>query len=54
MLALLFALQIAAAPRADTLPTDSLVRARVDRAIRRFQLEWRDAWMVTKRTLVLR
>lgn len=48
MLTLLLALQIAATPRADTLPTDSLVRARVDSAIRRFQLEWRDAWMETR------
>ncbi len=48
MLALLLVLQIAATPRADTLPTDSLVRARVDGAIRRFQLEWRDAWGETR------
>lgn len=48
MRALLLALQIAAAPRADTLPADSLVRARVDSAIRRFQLEWRDAWGETR------
>lgn len=48
MLALLLALQIAAAPRSDTVPTDSLVRARVDSAIRRFQLEWRDAWGETR------
>lgn len=48
MLALLLALRIAAAPHADTLLTDSLVRARVDSAIRRFQLEWRDAWGETR------
>lgn len=48
MLALLLALQLAAAPRADTLPADSLIRARVDSAIRRFQLEWRDAWGDTR------
>lgn len=48
MLALLLALQLAAAPRADTLPTDSRVRLRVDSAIRRFQLEWRDAWGETR------
>jgi hypothetical protein len=48
MLALLLALQIVAAPRANTLPTESLVRARVDSAIRRFQLEWRDAWGETR------
>lgn len=48
MFALLLALQFAAAPRADTLPTDSLVRLRVDSAIRRFQFEWRDAWGETR------
>lgn len=48
MFALVLALQIAAAPRTDTAPVDSLVRARVDSAIRRFQLEWRDAWGETR------
>ncbi|MDP1890885.1 MAG: hypothetical protein Q8K55_08315 [Gemmatimonadaceae bacterium] len=48
MLALLLALQMAAVPRVDSLPTDSLVRARVDSAIRRFQLDWRDAWGDTR------
>ncbi len=48
MLALLLAFQIAVAPRADTVPPDSVIRLRVDGAIRRFQLEWRDAWMETR------
>lgn len=48
MLALLLVLQIAATPRADTVRTDALVRARVDSAIHRFQLEWRDAWGDTR------
>jgi hypothetical protein len=48
MLVLLLALQLAATPRADTLPTDSLVRLRVDSAVRRFQRAWRDAWGETR------
>ncbi len=48
MLALLLALQLTASPPADPLHADSLVRLRVDSAIRRFQFEWRDAWGETR------
>jgi hypothetical protein len=43
MVPLLLALHVALRPAGAVLP-DSGVRARVDSAILRFQLEWRDAW----------
>ncbi len=52
MLAMLFVLQLLVPPSGaaskQTLPRDSVVRLRVNSAVRAFQLEWRAAWQETQ------